>query len=371
MHNIKLDTLLLGRFFDLLNQSGYKYCVMNNYTNMPEIIPSDVDFAVEINLFNKLDDIVSTFAKRNDVVVTQKIWHGYNKCAYILSPSSVSGFFRLQLDFFVDFCAKGFPNLMPINEMLKNRKKFKNFYIPSPSVEAPFVMQRRIFKGDIEQRHLQILRDLLERNANDVEKGFIKVFGDKFGFELLDVIRFNKIEHFKSKRKDYYELLKKLSSRNTSITYRFKYTLMQAVRAYYRLSQPVGMNIFVDSSLLEIIDLNKFLDSMSGSFHGTSLEILDFNNMSAFSKIKYLLVKRWHKTTKKISVVAFDCMNNNPIPLLVAISSVDIIITSKDISPDLSLESLLNLAIVTQSTKTSQQLGLLFSPTKKGYGSVS
>lgn len=106
---LNLDSVMLSDFFDTLNEHEIKYCVMNNYTGMPEVIPSDVDFAIELSAFYKLDDIVSKFAIKHDVAITQKIWHGFNKCAYILSPVHIDKFFRLQLDFFCRFLCKRLP----------------------------------------------------------------------------------------------------------------------------------------------------------------------------------------------------------------------------------------------------------------------
>ena len=86
---MKLETKILNDFFELLNKNMINYCVMNNYIDMPEIIPSDVDFAISFEDYQKLDNLINYLAAKHNVVITQKIWHGYNKCAYILSPLNI------------------------------------------------------------------------------------------------------------------------------------------------------------------------------------------------------------------------------------------------------------------------------------------
>ena len=44
---MKLDSKILSYLFDYFNNSNVEYCVMNNYENMPEIIPTDVDIAID------------------------------------------------------------------------------------------------------------------------------------------------------------------------------------------------------------------------------------------------------------------------------------------------------------------------------------
>ena len=48
------------------------------------------------------------------------------------------------------------------------KSKYKNFYIPCPEVEVPFIIQRRIFKGDLQIRHLEILKSLKNKNIKIV-----------------------------------------------------------------------------------------------------------------------------------------------------------------------------------------------------------
>ena len=163
---MNLESKILDALFDTLNDIGAHYCVMNNYRDLPDFIPSDVDISIDKDTFGVLDSLVVDLAERFDVGVAQKIWHGYRKCAYILSPTRIDMRFYLQLDFFVDFSGRGYPNLLPWADMQKGKRAFKNFYIPAPEVEAPFILQRRIFKGDIKPAHVKTLSELFNGNED-------------------------------------------------------------------------------------------------------------------------------------------------------------------------------------------------------------
>ena len=128
-----------------------RYCVMNNYEDLPQVIPSEVDIAIDPVFFAGLDGMISAFAAHEGVQVVQKIWHGTRKCAYILATDAPRAF--LQLDFFVEFSIKHCPNLISNDDLLNDRQPYRNFYIPRPDVERLFTVMRRLFKDDWEVRH--------------------------------------------------------------------------------------------------------------------------------------------------------------------------------------------------------------------------
>ncbi len=282
----------------MLNSTDAEYCVMNNYDNLPDIIPSDVDIAVDLHTFQKLDSLIKRLADDHNVSITQKIWHGYNKCAFILSPIEIQSYFYLQLDFFVDFCGSGFPNLFPNNLMQHAKKRYKNFYVPAVEVEVPFLLQRRIFKGDINDRHVQILVKLFHKNREAVSRSIKGIFGDGVGNSLITFIETESVETFNDNYFIYQKKLKEISSFNTSILYRVKYMLWQFIRAMYRLYYPTGISIaFVgENTQLKKELIEKFDAIVSGSFYG----LASFAPSNLLEYIKYIMIEGyWSKVTKK------------------------------------------------------------------------
>ena len=303
---MNINSYILNDFFEILNDINANYCVMNNYENMPEIIPSDVDFAVDLQTYHMLDSLVMQLSEKHKVSITQKIWHGYNKCAYILSPLEIDSYFWLQLDFFVDFSGRGFPNLLPNSIMLSGKQKYKNFFVPTSEVEVPFLLQRRIFKGDIEEKHIAILVKLYKNNMEVVKKGIVHVFGKNTGGSLIKFIESANIDNFKRNYPQYRKRLKEVSSKHTDMVYRIKYVAWQFIRAMYRFYYPTGLSIvFIgkDTSLKRDF-IKIFNENISGSFHGT-LQLTP-KSKSKSDYLKLLLKDYWAKVTKRKTLWNLD-----------------------------------------------------------------
>jgi hypothetical protein len=362
---MKLESIILTDFFDILNKINADYCVMNNYWDLPEVIPSDVDFAIDIKTFGMLDVLVMDLANKHNVAITQKIWHGYNKCAFILSPLNTERYFWLQLDFFVDFSGKGFPNLLPNSVMLKDKRKYKNFYIPATMVEVPFILQRRIFKGDIKREHLLTLKRYIDENPKETEVGITSIFGaDDVGKSLVRIVQTKNINLFNEKFIEFRKRLHEISRTNTNFKYHFKYSFNQVKRAVYRLYYPTGISIgFVGKDLPESkLKIDEIDSRISGSFHGTSyLEVQGKLDLM----LNWLKKVYWPKVTKRkvyINSLTTSKLNNNG-----SYSALNLHILKPDII--FNIESTIDLNNVcyqilkAQSKRTNKHMNNKFSPT--------
>lgn len=267
--NTKSEGFYLSLFFDYLNRDDVRYCVMNNYHGLPDIIPSDVDIAITPDAFAKLDDIVRGFSDASGLPVVQKIWHGNNKCAYILSPLSVTSWFRLQLDFFVDFSAKGYYRLIPSQLMIADARRMKNFFIPPPEIELPFLVMRRIVKGDVNAEKLKEIRELSERSDGTLNK-----VADAFPRAIQSLVsEFVGAKAWESLRANINQqrcILRAYSKQYTPIAYRLRHAANNALRIAHRVRHPVGISLCVlgsdgsgKSSLIESLPR-----VVGGAFHG-------------------------------------------------------------------------------------------------------
>jgi thymidylate kinase len=280
---------LLSAFFDMLNGAGVRYCVMNNYEDMPEIIPTDVDIAIETIGFNKLDSYVRRFSEEKGVAITQKIWHGYNKCAYILSPLVIDERFRLQLDFFTDFSAKGYPCLIRSEDILKQRQPFKGFFIPAPVVEAPFLFMRRVIKDDLNSGHVKKLRALIEKDKGAVERQLAIIFSGKVASVTRHMIENGDVGILRNNLGSFRLALKRWARRNSTISYRARYGLSQMRRAVYRLSHPVGLSVAFlgpdgsgKSTIAKLV-----MERVSGSFHGGRIQYWRPHLLPSMGRLKF------------------------------------------------------------------------------------
>lgn len=156
---------LLMAFFERLNRTGITYVLMNNYEELPYVIPSDVDITVPPAFFAHLDHFCIDFAQSVDAVIVQKLWHGNQKCAFILGTREKGAWAFLQLDFFVAFSTKGAPALLTHEELSAGASVFNGFLIPKPEIELIFIVMRRLFKDDWSERHCNRIAELHARIA--------------------------------------------------------------------------------------------------------------------------------------------------------------------------------------------------------------
>lgn len=154
---------LLVAFFERLNGANVTYAVMNNYEGLPRVVPSDVDITVPPAFFRCLDQFILDFAKSSDALLVQKLWHGNQKCAYILGTGAQGAREFLQLDFFVAFSTKGAPALLSHEALTSGASVFNGFCVPAPEVELLFIAMRRLFKDDWSERHCSRIAELRVR----------------------------------------------------------------------------------------------------------------------------------------------------------------------------------------------------------------
>ena len=146
-----------------MNAQGLPWVVMNNYEALPHVIPSDIDVSVPPALFARLDGFVQSFAAGQGAQVVQKLWHGNQKCAYVLATGPAGRREFVQLDCFTAFSTKSAPALLPHDELIAGRRRLHNFHVPRPEVELVFTAMRRLFKNDWSERHCARIRELHAR----------------------------------------------------------------------------------------------------------------------------------------------------------------------------------------------------------------
>jgi hypothetical protein len=151
---------LVSDFFDHMNRQDLAWVVMNNYNELPWVIPSDIDFSIPPALFQRLDGFIAGFAAAAGATIVQKLWHGNMKCAYILATGPGPGREFVQLDFFTAFSTKGCPALIPHEELVAERRALRNFHVPRPGTELIFTVMRRLFKNDWSPRHCARIAEL-------------------------------------------------------------------------------------------------------------------------------------------------------------------------------------------------------------------
>ena len=262
----KMFSDLFNKFDELMPE----YVLMNKYDEIPNSLPSDLDFCISQKHFENLDSIIVDIAKAVDLVIVQKIWHNYRKCAYILSPSIAKEKFRLQLDFFSDFSVRNTPYLIENTKILSSTRKYSRYTVPSYEMEFLFLNLRRIFKNDYDQEKCCPIVNDLEKDYNACLSEAVNYFGEKMGNDLCVLLKNGSIDDLCKFREQLWNRVRERSKKETSLSYKIKYWSNQILRHIYRIKYPVGMSIAFLSpdggGKTTAIELVK--DKSWGLFHG-------------------------------------------------------------------------------------------------------
>lgn len=265
--------LLLTKMFDIMDEEfSCPYIVMNKYDEVPYKLPSDLDMCITPKDFNRLDAIIPNIAKGINLVVVQKIWHGYMKCAYMLSPLVPNCRFRLQLDFFTDFSVKHTPLLISYKDMQMETRKFGRFTIPSYRMEYAFLLMRRIFKNDFDEEHFNAIQKAMMGDKNGCFSYLKNFFDSTTTDQINKCVEDGDALKLKSMQPTLWKKMQSLSRNNSKGIYKIRFRLSEIRRQYFRIKYPVGICVALLSpdggGKSSIFD--KISETCWGSFYGIS-----------------------------------------------------------------------------------------------------
>lgn len=234
---------LFTRLFDRLNDAGATYCVMNNYEDMPEVIPTDVDIAIDPVSFSRLDDFLSDFAADNGGFIAQKLWHGHRKCAFVICVGDAGARAYLHLDFFVDASTNGFPLVIPNADLIRGRLKLRNFYIPRPEIELVFIVGRRLYKGDWTAAHCARLAALHDR----IETADWLAARYHWMHDIIALALAGNVSALNARQPGDERTLRQLAWQSAGAGGRWRYRIGQLRRSLFRLRYETGTAVVVIS----------------------------------------------------------------------------------------------------------------------------
>lgn len=232
---------LVSIFFDYMNAQFVPWVVMNNYSGLPEIIPSDIDFSIPPRLFNRLDLFIYEFAEKVGARVVQKLWHGNMKCAYILATGPMGAREFVQLDFFTAFSTKDAPALIAHEDLVAGRRALKNFQVPRPEIELVFTAMRRLFKNDWSERHCARISELA---AQISDPDWMPAIYDWMR-PTLEAARRGDVASVIARRETDWSQLRKSGRMNLSFGQRLANTALQAKRLVTRLRDETGQVVIL------------------------------------------------------------------------------------------------------------------------------
>lgn len=252
---------LVSDFFDYMNTQDVAWVVMNNYSGLPEIIPSDIDFSIPPRLFHCLDEFICDFAVKVGARLVQKLWHGNMKCAYILATGPKGSLEFVQLDFFTTFSTKGAPALISHDDLVAGRRVLRNFHVPRPEIELVFTAMRRMFKNDWSARHCVRIAELSGQisNADWLPETY------QWMRPTLEAARCEDVAVVRARRAADWAQLRKTGRRNLSFGQRLANAALQVKRIATRIRDETGQVIILAAPKSSLSD--EALETLEMVFH--------------------------------------------------------------------------------------------------------
>ena len=145
--------MYLKTILQTFDSHNLDYCIQNNYEEMPEQFPSDIDIFYRNASEKDLDLIVQEAANDAGLLVVQKLAMGYKQFVYWLSPNLPEPGFQFELDFQTELSKLSMPHYYIPDKLLDRKRIYRKFYIPSPLDEIIYTILRRTVKHDFTAKH--------------------------------------------------------------------------------------------------------------------------------------------------------------------------------------------------------------------------
>ena len=163
-------------FFGELEAREIPYAILHSYQDFPEIIPSDIDYVVRDTDLPRIPVIQSELAARLGWNLVLQIEHHISAYCSILASAQDPGCV-LRLDACSSY-GEGRCFVADGATLLADRRRYKNFYVPSPSAEFIYVLAKLLGKNKSVASYLPRLRELWEEDRVGAQQRFDELLGD-------------------------------------------------------------------------------------------------------------------------------------------------------------------------------------------------
>ncbi|MFO1515219.1 MAG: hypothetical protein U1F83_20355, partial [Verrucomicrobiota bacterium] len=150
---------LFTRWFTGLERENIPYVILHSYQDFPERVTTDVDYAVAPEALQRLPALEDQVAAECGWLVVQRLPHEIYAYSTILVNPEHPGE-HLMLDVTTHYARNG-SRLVPATELLAQRRRFKNFWIPHPAAEFIYLWAKTLAKFKEPQAQIPRLQELV------------------------------------------------------------------------------------------------------------------------------------------------------------------------------------------------------------------
>ncbi len=218
-------------FFSELERLNIPYVLLHSYERFPEVLLSDVDFAVRASDLHKLPGIQLALAEGHGWKLAHMVEARlYAIYSVVIDPEEPHTF--LQLDACGHYVERNYLFLRD-SDLLGDRRRFGEFLVPAPAVEFCYLLARALAKSQPLTAKMARLHELWEREPAQTEHRFRDLFGPT-EFSLGD--------WFNQPSAHWETLRPRLLERHR---FGWQDRARETVRAGKRIGQPAGLHLAV------------------------------------------------------------------------------------------------------------------------------
>jgi thymidylate kinase len=169
----------LRTLFRLLDEHQIRYCVLHSWEGLPDELPSDLDLAVHPRDRARLPSVFRGLLDEGYQPIQRWQYRGRGD-QFDFAWFEPAGMRSARID-----VADGYwPHaliLMPGEELVCNRRRFKGFWVAHPAVEFPYLLAKKTLKGTFPQHQAERLKALVnELGKPQAQKIAAELFGDRW-----------------------------------------------------------------------------------------------------------------------------------------------------------------------------------------------
>jgi len=164
-------------YFHELEKRSIPFVILHSYSELPDNISSDIDYAVPDAYLYKLGAIQIEVAHKHGWALVQTLQHGvfayYSVLVNLENPAET-----LKLDACSSY-ARIRRLLVPESILLGNRVPYRGFYIPAPAAEFIYILAKMFdAKNKSPAKYLPRLKELWAKDPTTAQKYFTDLFGE-------------------------------------------------------------------------------------------------------------------------------------------------------------------------------------------------
>ena len=246
-----------------------EYSVLHGWEKLPDKLDSDLDIVINPMHLNQLE---KSLLNSKDGKLVQLLQHESSCFYFVLAHKNGGGIEFLKVDAATDYRRNGF-TFFTADQFIRRRHKWNSFWVTSPNSEFPYLLVKKILKGETPEHQKERFNVLVsELGIKKSKRIAADLFGKKLGYRAVSWIYANEWDKFDSqlptlRRALIWQELKK-NPLNP-----LKYWLSELKRIYLRWKYPTGLFVVVlgpdgsgKSTLIE--GLNK---QLLGAFRTTDI----------------------------------------------------------------------------------------------------